>query len=52
MRLVVLIFFILLCTVVPFPINFNRKDKLPTYTIEQIDEKQDDEDTDDTYEVL
>ena len=42
-HLLVLVFFIMLSTIVPFPVTFKRKDKTPTYTIEQIDKKEDDE---------
>ena len=50
-RLLVLVFFIMLSSIVPFPITFKRKDNIPTYTIEQIDKKEDDEEETDVFEV-
>ena len=38
-----LIFIIALATVLPVPMNFPRKDNLPKFQIEQIDELDDDD---------
>ncbi len=44
-RFVMLLIFIIIATILPFPIKFYKKDNLPSYEIEQIDEKEDDEST-------
>ena len=41
-----------LASVLPVPITFYRKDKLPKFKIEQIDEKKEDTDVDDIKEIL
>jgi len=40
LRFLMLLSFLIIASIVPFPINFHRKDKLPTYKIEQIDKDE------------
>ncbi|WP_397363509.1 hypothetical protein [Olleya sp. R77988] len=40
LRLVALILFIIMACILPFPLNFKRKDNIPKNLIEQIDKKQ------------
>ncbi len=51
-RFLILLIFILVAAMVPFPIKFSKKDNLPSYKIEQVDKKDEDENTEDDYEVL
>lgn len=46
LRLLALILFIIMACVLPFPLNFKRKDNLPKNLIEQIDKKQEIEEDD------
>jgi hypothetical protein len=41
-----------MASIVPFPISFNRKDNLPTYEIEQIDKKEDEDDESEEYQAF
>lgn len=52
LRLLALALIIALASVLPVPINFYRKDNLPKYTIEQIDKKKDDDESDDIKELF
>lgn len=49
LRFLILLFFIVIASIIPFPIKFYRKDNLPTYIIEQIDKKEEEENTEDEY---
>lgn len=40
MRFLTLLFFLLIASIVPFPLKYYRKDNLPTYKIEQLDNKK------------
>ena len=51
LRFLTLLFFITLAAMVPFPITFHRKDRLPTHTIEQVDKTKDEDDEDDAYQA-
>ncbi|WP_165454335.1 hypothetical protein [Hyunsoonleella pacifica] len=44
--------FIIIASIVPFPIKFYRKDNLPSYEIEQIDKKEENENEEDDYQVF
>lgn len=52
LRLLALALIIALASVLPVPINFYRKDNLPKYTIEQIDTKEEDDESDDIKELF
>lgn len=52
MRFLMLLFFIIIASIVPFPISFKRKDNLPTYIIEQIDKKEDEDDESEEYQAF
>ena len=52
LRFLLLLFFIGLAAMVPFPMRFHRKDRLPTHTIEQVDKTKDEDDEDDTYQAF
>jgi hypothetical protein len=45
-RLLALILLIALASVLPVPLIFYKKDKMPKYLLEQIDEKEDDNEDD------
>jgi|GEM_PF-3648134 len=45
-RFLMLFFFLILAAMVPFPMHFQRKDRLPTHTIEQVDKTKDDDEED------
>lgn len=51
-RLCALALFIALACILPFPITFYRKDDSPKFSIEQIDEKKEDEEKDDIKEIF
>jgi len=42
-----LLLYIIIASIIPFPIKFYKKDHLPTYTIEQIDKQEENENLDD-----
>lgn len=44
MRFLMLLIFIIIASIIPFPIKFHKKDNLPTYEIEQVDKKEKEED--------
>jgi len=52
LRLLALVLIIALASVLPVPINFYRKDNFPKYTIEQIDTKEDDDESFDIKELF
>lgn len=52
LRLLALALIIALASVLPVPINFYRKDNLPKYTIEQVDKKEDDNESEDIKELF
>jgi len=39
-------------SLVPVPINYHRKDKLPTYSIEQLDHKEEEDPSEDEYQAF
>ena len=41
-----------MASIVPFPIRFYKKDNLPSYEIEQIDKKEEDENTENDYQAF
>ncbi len=47
-----LLLFIMIAAIVPFPINFYKKDNLPKYTIEQIDKKEEEDEEGDDYQAF
>ena len=51
-RFLFLLLFIFMACIVPFPIKFQRKDNLPTYEIEQIDQKENDDMKEDDYQAF
>ncbi len=51
LRFFMVVLCIAMAAIVPFPIRFTRKDNLPAYRIEQIDEKEEDEE-DDAYQAF
>lgn len=51
LRYVLLFCYIIIASIVPFPIKFQRKDNTPSHQIEQIDKKKEDENTEDNYQV-
>ncbi len=44
LRFLTLLCFLLIASIVPFPISFHRKDNLPIYKIEQLDKMEDEDD--------
>jgi len=50
LRLLALALLIAMASIIPIPITFYNKDKLPKYLIEQIDNKDDDAEQDDIKE--
>ena len=52
LRLFALILMIALASVLPVPITFYKKDNLPEYTIELVEKKDDDTESEDIKEVL
>jgi hypothetical protein len=52
LRFLMLLIFIIIASVVPFPIKFYKKDNLPSYEIEQIDKKEEDENTENDYQAF
>lgn len=52
MRLLALYILIALASFLPVPITFYKKDNLPKYTIEKIDNKEDDTENDDIKELF
>lgn len=52
LRFLLLLIFIGLAAMVPFPMRFHRKDRLPTYTLEQVDKTKDEEKGEDAYQAF
>ncbi|MEO6348759.1 MAG: hypothetical protein ABIO60_12700 [Aquaticitalea sp.] len=52
LRFLMLLIFLIMACIVPFPIKFHKKDDLPSYEIEQIDKKNENENVEDDYRVL
>jgi len=52
LRLLALILVIAMASILPVPITFFNKDKLPKFVIEQIDEKEEDSEKDDIKEIF
>ncbi|WP_332243881.1 hypothetical protein [Flavivirga spongiicola] len=52
LRLFALILMIALASVLPVPITFYKKDNLPKYTIELVEKKDDDTESEDIKEVF
>ena len=50
LRFLVLFFFFILAAMVPLPMTFHRKDRLPTHTIAQVDKTKNEEEEEDTYQ--
>jgi len=51
-RFVTLLFFVILAAIIPVPIIFYQKDKLPTFRIEQFDRKEDEENEDENIQYI
>lgn len=51
-RFLLLLFFLTIAAIVPFPIKFHRKDNLPAYKVEQLDKKEDEDNEDDVYQAF
>ncbi|MDF0708484.1 hypothetical protein [Flagellimonas okinawensis] len=51
-RFVMLLFFFIIAAIVPIPISFHKKDNLPTYEIEQLDKKKDEDDESEEYQAF
>lgn len=52
LRFLMLLLFIMIASIVPFPINFRRKSNVPTYEIEQIDKKEDEDHESEEYQAF
>lgn len=52
LRFFVLLLYIIIASIVPFPIKFYKKDQVPTYTIEQIDKQEENKNLDDESKFL
>ncbi|GAA4963327.1 hypothetical protein [Algibacter aquimarinus] len=52
LRFVMLLIFIVMASLVPVPIKFHKKDKQPSFKIEQIDKKEEEENKDNDYQIL
>ena len=52
LRFLMLLIFIIIASIVPFPIKFYKKDNLPSSEIEQIDKKEEDENTENDYQAF
>ncbi len=44
LRFITLLILIIMAAIIPVPFNFFKKDNLPSYEIEQIDKKKEEED--------
>lgn len=42
----------MIAATVPFPLKFYRKDNLPTYEIEQVDQKEDEQEEKEEYQAF
>lgn len=52
LRLLVLILIIAMASIVPVPITFKSRDNLPKHLIEQIDNKENDDESEDIKELF
>ncbi len=52
LRLLALVLMIAMASILPVPITFFNKDKLPKFVIEQIDEKDEDTEKEDIKEIF
>ena len=52
LRLLLLFFFIMISATVPFPLKFYRKDNLPSYEIEQVDQKEEQQEEKEEYQAF
>ena len=52
LRLLALMLMIAMASILPVPITFFNKDKLPKFVIEQIDKKEDDAEKEDIKELF
>jgi len=52
LRLLALVLMIAMASILPVPITFFNKDKLPKFVIEQIDEKEEDTEKEDIKEIF
>lgn len=52
LRLLALILMIAMASILPVPISFFNKDKLPKFVIEQIDDKDEDSEKEDIKEIF
>ena len=52
LRLLALVIMIAMASILPVPITFFNKDKLPKFVIEQIDEKEEDTEKEDIKEIF
>ncbi len=52
LRFLLLLFFLAIASLVPVPINFYKKDKLPSFKVEQLDKKEDEEKENDAYQAF
>ncbi|WP_455170517.1 hypothetical protein [Aegicerativicinus sediminis] len=51
LRFCAFLFFIILASIVPVPFKFYLKDNLPTFKIEQVDKKEEDEAQEEIYQL-
>ncbi len=52
LRFLMLLIFIMIASILPVPIKFYKKDNLPSFKIEQIDKKEEEENTEDDYKAF
>jgi len=52
MRLLALILMVLLASIMPVPLTFYRKDNLPKFPIEQVDNQEEEDDQEDIMEIF
>ncbi len=52
LRFLMLLIFIILASIIPFPIKFSKKDHIPNFKIEQIDKKEEDDDNESQYQAF
>jgi len=51
-RFLMLLVFIIIACILPFPIKFYKKDNLPSFKIEQVDKKEDEENSEEDYQAF
>ena len=51
LRFIMLVFAVMIAAVAAFPVSFRRKDSLPTYKIEQLDERKNENHDEDEYQA-